>query len=315
MKNALACIVFFFAGIVISPATAGEASSPSDEELKSLCEKLGHDDASVRTKAAQRLRVLGEAAAVQLKSIARSANVNQATQAGLILGDFEAVKILLDELANDMNRTLYYSGPTKTQSALAAYSDTAVPFLAHRIRTEKDPLYRFNCVSILDKIRSPEAVIVLRTLAKDPHPWTRTESIWALGNMEDKDSAPIFKEAWKNDSELTVKNEARIALGKVSGIRAFDAQVGEIGMDQQLTEPGRIEFERILVHYVENGKHVDADPVATAPWVGDGERGTLKNLKIPADIEGALGKKAARTVKPIDDNTQRWVLFNSDPDD
>lgn len=314
MKTLLACIACV-AAFWISPATSGEPNSPNAEEIKSLCEKLASDDPSVRTKAANQLRVLGETATPHLKEAARSSNVAQATQAGLILGDFEATKVLLDELSNDMNKTLYYSGPTRTQSALAAYSDTAVPFLAHRIRTEKDPLYRFNCVSILDKIRSPEAVIVLRTLAQDAHPWTRTESIWALGNMEDKESAPIFKDAWKNDVEMTVKNEARIALGKVSGIRAFDIQVGEIGMDQQLTEPGRIELDRILIHFIEKGKHVDAEPVATAPWVGNGQRGTLKTVKIPADMESALGKKSARTVKPNDDDTQRWVLFNSDPDD
>src|SRR5581483_12431960 len=166
MRNVSAAITIVLCTALAATGQEAEPRSDdnSEKNIDRLIADLGADDFTQREDAQSALRKIGFPAFPKLRKACEGADPEVSKRARDIVGDYERITALLDKLPQDWHTTLYYDGPTPTQSALAMLGDVVVPYIAERIKTEKADLYRFNCVTILNSIQTPAAIACLRQL-------------------------------------------------------------------------------------------------------------------------------------------------------
>ena len=84
---------------------------------------------------------------------------------------------------------------------------------------QSDPEERVRSFStrVLGKLRRPESVEALRHLLKDGSQFVRFNAAWALGELNDRDSAPALLRLERRDPSPMVRQSAGQSRRKVEG--------------------------------------------------------------------------------------------------
>jgi HEAT repeat protein len=297
---------------------AGDAAD-LERRIGALITQLGADEFAARESASKELRTIGFPAFARLRAAVDSKDAETAKRARELIGPYDKILALLDKLPQDWHTTLYYGGMTGTQGELVGFGGAVVPYLAERFKREKEPLYRFNCVTILNAIRTPEALALLRELVKDQHPWTRVESVWALGNAKDTESLPALMHALEKDADENVRKEALIAVAKILGVRLFallpDGTCAELASNLYLTDEGRNELARVHTYFSEHKTLPDAETIKAGRKVLLAEVGEAESSGALPDADDAKlkGDWKVKTFS-AEEGKARWIFVRLDKD-
>ncbi|MGD0089440.1 MAG: HEAT repeat domain-containing protein [Planctomycetota bacterium] len=300
------------------PADAEPAAADPEQHIDVLIARLGSEDFGRREKASAELRTIGFPAFAKLRAAATNPDAEIAKRARDLIGPYDKIMELLDKLPQDWHTTLYYSGLTQTQNELAACGALLVPYLEERLKREPQALYRFNCVTILDRIGAPETLPLLRQLAKDADTWTRVEAVWALGNVKDAASLPLLLEALEKDAEKNVQKEALVAMGKIAGVRLIalgPTRSFELASDKYVTEEARKELERILSYFAEHKTLPEAETLKAEQLPAEfvNEVQPLLNFIRAGQVDGFQDGWRVKTFS-MRAGKERWVFVRLDED-
>jgi len=310
-----------FIGAALAAGAAEQPAAPAEEadlgkRIDALIRKLGADEFAERVRAEEALRAIGFPAYRKLRDAVNGDDPEIRSRARGVIGNYDAINELLDKLPQDWHTTLYYDSLTETQQKLAAHGGTAVPYIADRLQREKDNLYRFNCVTILDKIATPAALACLRKLAGDIDAWCRVESVWALGNAKDADSLLLLVAAL-DDKDENVRKEALVAISKVAGITIYGLTptiTFQFASALRLTDEARQELERVTKYFMEHKALPDAEELQSGHVirivVGGGEV-----PPVGRDNEKLKGDWKVKTFSARD-GAERWIMvrFEEEPE-
>jgi HEAT repeat protein len=284
-----------------------------DKRVEQLIKQLGAEDFADRENAEKALREFGFPIFKRLRKACDGDDSEVRQRARKIIGDYDGIMALLDKLPQDWHSTLYYEGLTDTQAKITEFGDIVVPYIADRIAHEKEGLYRFNCVTILNTIQTPAAIACLRKLLKDDNAWCRVESVWSLGNASDAESLAQMVELTR-DADENVRKEALVAIGKISKIRLFrlgPSTVYEMSSIEKITPEGFSELERVVKYYLENKKLPDAEEVKPPEPVGGVI--VLSNVPLEFTSEKMKGDWKAKTFS-ASNGGERWIVVRYDTD-
>lgn len=261
----LAVFAFCAAGVLTSgfsgePA-AGLTPVATTTNLDALILQLGDAQFRKRAAAQAELRRSGTPALVKVIAALTNDDPEIAFRSRELLGPYEKVIELMDAMSTDGHTELYYETLTPIQMELVKLGPMALPFLRQRLEQEKDYLWRFNCVSVLNEIRGPDSVSLLRRALQDPHPWVRAEAVWALGKTQDTNNLDAVVGLLRSEKDSTARKEALLAAAALTGITVFeqtDAGEWSVVGSQALTAEAATVLETAVKHFLKSGTLPDA---------------------------------------------------------
>lgn len=101
--------------------------------------------------------------------------------------------------------------------AFAARPDRFAPALMENAETDPEERVRSFSTRVLGKLRRPESVEVLRRLLKDGSQYVRFNAAWALGELDDRASAPALLRLERHDPSPMVRRSAGDSRRKIEG--------------------------------------------------------------------------------------------------
>lgn len=99
----------------------------------------------------------------------------------------------------------------------AARPDRFVTALIENAQADPEERVRSFSTRVLGKLRRPESVEALRDLLKDGSQFVRFNAAWALGELNDHDSAPALLRLERHDPSPMVRQSAGASRRKIEG--------------------------------------------------------------------------------------------------
>lgn len=99
----------------------------------------------------------------------------------------------------------------------AARPELFVGALMENAQGDPEERVRSFSTRVLGKLRRPESVEVLRRLLKDGSQYVRFNAAWALGELNDRESAPSLLRLERHDPSPMVRQSAGTSRRKVEG--------------------------------------------------------------------------------------------------
>jgi len=99
----------------------------------------------------------------------------------------------------------------------AARPEMFVTALIENAQSDPEERVRSFSTRVLGKLRRPESVEALRHLLKDGSQFVRFNAAWALGELNDRDSAPALLRLERRDPSPMVRQSAGQSRRKVEG--------------------------------------------------------------------------------------------------
>lgn len=281
----LAVFAFCAAGVLTSGFSGEPAAShppaASAAHLDALIRQLGDAQYRNRMAAQDELRRSGSPALGKLIAALTNDDPEIAFRTRELLGPYEKVLELMDAMSADGHTEFYYDTLTPIQMELVKLGPMALPFLRQRLEKEKDYLWRFNCVSVLNEIRCEESVPLLRSALQDPHPWVRGEAVWALGNTQDTNNLDVVAGLLRSEKDATARKEALLATAALAGITVFErgnAEEWAMAGSRSLTDETATLLETTVNQFLKTGKLPDA-PRFEGPYVSH-----ARALDVPVEL-------------------------------
>jgi hypothetical protein len=227
----------------------------TDAHIDSLIRQLGDAEYGNRKRAQDELKLICKPALEKLLSAMDSEDPEVVFRVREVLDSYANLLSLLDALTCDGHTTYFYDKLTPTQDEIVKAGSSAVPFLRWRLQKESNPMWRFNCVSVIDAIGTEEAVQLIISALCDSHPWVRGEAVWALGKRREKRYMDLVRGLLKEDKDEIVLREALLAVGSISGITVFkrnDKQGWSPSGSQCLTDEVQSLMRKTVDYYLEH---------------------------------------------------------------
>jgi HEAT repeat protein len=140
-----------------------------------------------------------------------------------------------------------------------------------RADKQDPPTMAMRVLLILARIRQPDAIPAVRSALDDPHPWTRSYAILALGELKDKESEERIREFVTHEDPQT----RQIAL------RALVSLEQQVGVPYHIAAPNRELLKKALG---DRNEDVRFEAAAMLARVGEREA-ALPVLKTMLDRE------------------------------
>jgi len=99
----------------------------------------------------------------------------------------------------------------------AARPDQFVTALIENAQADPEERVRSFSTRVLGKLRRPQSLEALRRLLKDGSQFVRFNAAWALGELNDRDSAPTLLRLERHDPSLMVRQSAGESRRKIEG--------------------------------------------------------------------------------------------------